>query len=369
MSVSKDKSNLFEGDIYSSIVNSIKIDNIIPKKGIKNSNNICLAAKKHATKEASLDDLINARTVLLLEEPNDGKKVPTYSSYTLCTRSPSFCNNTLCYSHNKMSKDNLKIFTDLKNTIIPEVSHVYYKNMGTRGAKKKNNKSEKNLIKNSNDSFTQNINNILSSGDKKLINILEDCASKINYEFNLNKDSLSSSIKNSKVNANANSNANANTNANSNANSNANANNDSDSDNEEVNFTNNDSENENNNSKDISNIIIKDNDNNSDIDDDLESINNISENNSDDEDGLVAEEIKTINGRKFYVDENSIVYEPIEDSFNVVGNLIIIDKKYKQIEYNNKDYSIFTKEIKNGKEFFKCFLTDKKFDTDMKYFK
>jgi hypothetical protein len=264
-----------------------------------------------------------------------------------------------------MSKENLKIFTDLKNTIIPEMSHVYYKNMGTRGAKKKNNKSEKNLIKNSNDSFTKNINNILSSGDKKLINILEDCATKINYEFNLNKDSLSSSIKNSKVNSNSNANSNSNSNANANSNSNANTNSnndsDNDSDNEEVNFSHNDSENE-NNSKDIANIIIKDND--SDIDDDLESVNNI-----DDEDGLDAEEIQTINGRKFYVDENLIVYEPIEDAFNVVGNLMIVDKKYKQIEYNNKDYSIFTNEIKDGKEFFKCFLTDKKFNTDMKYFK
>jgi len=368
MSVSKgsnnDKSNLFEGDIYSSIVNSIKIDNIIPKKGIKNSNNICIAAKRHSTKESSLDDLKNGRTVVLIKESSDGR-IPTYSSYTLCSRSPTKCNNTLCYSHDKTIKENLKIFKELKdleNTIIPTVNHEYYKNKGERGAKKKNSNLKNNLVKNSNDSSIENINKILSCSDKKLITILEDCARKINNEFDLNKSSLSSSsVTVNKVDTNINVNVN------------------DDSDSEEVNFTNNDSE-------DISNIIIKHNNDNmkQDLDQDLDQDeidedeidedeidedDGVDEDDGIDEDGLDAEEIQTINGRKFYVDENLIVYEPIEDSFNVVGNLIIIDKKYKQIEYNNKDYSIFTKEIKNGKTFFKCFLTDKKFDTDMKFFK
>jgi hypothetical protein len=371
MSVSKDnsnKSNLFENDIYSSIVNSIKNDNIIDKKIKKTSNNICIAAKRHQTKELSMDDLKNGRTVILIKEnTSTNGKLSTYSSYTSCSRRPSQCNNTLCTSHYDIKYKIFKDLIKLNDVIIPTETHEYYKNMGERGAKKKNSNLNNSLINNSNNSSINNINKILLSNDKKLISILEDCASKINSEFELHKDSISSvsgtnsiEIAPNRINSTVNANANANSNANINENV------DNNSDDDEVNFTNNDSEDEtnlsniNNTSKEISNIINKDE---SDTD-------NIDEDENEDEDVIETDEIQTMkNGRKFYVDKNLVVYEPNEGNFDEVGNLMIVNKKYAQIEYNSKNYSIFTNEIRNGIKIFKCFLTDNEFDTNMKLMK
>ena len=94
---------------------------------------------------------------------------------------------------------------------------------------------------------------------------------------------------------------------------------------------------------------------------------NIDENTDDDEEGVECVEIETINGTKFYLDESTKeVYKIVEDQNILVGKLKEVNEKYSQINHKDKKFSIFCEETKGGKTYLKCYLTNKKFDINLK---
>ena len=98
--------------------------------------------------------------------------------------------------------------------------------------------------------------------------------------------------------------------------------------------------------------------------------NNVDEIQNVEEDEIECVEISTINGSSFFLDTSSFdVYKIVEDDNILVGKLKEISEKYSQINYNGKKYSIFCQETSGGKTYLKCYITNKKFDLNLKVLK
>jgi hypothetical protein len=324
------------------VVTHIKEDNIIsPKKGITFK---CCAAVKHTTKEKSLEDLNNGFDVFLIKKETNGKN-EIHTSFVQCSKCPTQEGNTMCHIHTKTNPEKLIKMEDLnKNPTVIKATrdHIYYGDKGIRGAKgnKKNNSRD---IKQP--FSTKNINYILESGNNIIIENLETYAEKLVFKY-INKSKVSSKSnvieksnnelleflekKNEK--------------------NNSNKSEESDNENDSV-----ESDNENNLLQSSHQETI---DENTDDDDEKE---------EEEEEGVECVEITTINGTTFYLDESSNeVYKIVEDENILVGKLKEINQKYSQINHKDKKYSIFCEETKGGKNYLKCYLTDKRFDINLK---
>ena len=98
--------------------------------------------------------------------------------------------------------------------------------------------------------------------------------------------------------------------------------------------------------------------------------NNVDEIQNVEEDEIECVEISTINGSSFFLDTSSFdVYKIVEDDSILVGKLKEINEKYSQINYIGKKYSIFCQETSGGKSYLKCYITNKKFDLNLKVLK
>jgi len=333
-------------DVLLDVVEHIKDDNIISnKKGIKYS---CCAAVKHTTKENSLNDLNKGLTVYLTKKDTTGKN-DIYSSYVQCSKCPTQEGNTMCHIHTKTNPDKLIKMEDLiKNAFKASVDHEYYDNKGIRGAK--GNKKNNNVRDNKQPYSIKNINYILDSDNDTIIRILEQMAQKIVFKY----------ITNSKV-----SKASSNTQSNKELLEFLEKKNEENNSNELVEF---DTEN------DSYELVESETENNLLLSSHQD---NIDENNQDDEDaedeedndeeGVECVEITTINGTTFYLDESSNeVYKIVEDQNILIGKLKEVNEKYFQINHKDKKWSIFSEETKNGKPTLKCYLTNKKFDLNLK---
>lgn len=341
---------IINDNVLLDIVENIIDDNILSKKTIRYN---CCAAVKHTTKENSLNDLNNDLCVFLTRKNTSGKN-PIYSSYVQCSKSPSQNSafpqngeNLFCHIHAKTNPEKIIKMEDLiKDAFKATVTHEYYGDMGIRGAK--GNKKPALLRDTKQPISTQNINNILESGNDILIKNLEQFAQQLIVKsIKSNKVKLPTIVDNS--------------------------NNElldflqeklkPIQKNEIANVQEWESENESvdNNLLQISHQKTIDEVN-------TESNTESNENSDDDdEDNIECIEISSINGSLFLVDEKSMdVYKIIEDEHILIGKLKEISEKYSQINHNNKKYSVFCEETNGGKSYLKCYLTNKKFDLNLK---
>ena len=311
------------------VVTHIKDDNIISNK--KGNTSKCCAAVKHTTKEKSLIDLNNGLTVYLTKKDTTGKN-DIFSSYVQCSKCPTQEGNTMCHIHTKTNPDKLIKMEDLiKSAFKADLEHEYYGDMGIRGAKgnKKNN-----LRDNKQPYSTKNISYILDSGNNIMIENLEQYAEQLVIKYVKSKASKLAKVEKTNELLDFFENKNS------------------------VNETESDVENDSNE------LVESDNENNL-----LHSSHqeNIDENTDDDEEGVECVEIETINGTKFYLDESTKeVYKIVEDQNILVGKLKEVNEKYSQINHKDKKFSIFCEETKGGKTYLKCYLTNKKFDINLK---
>jgi len=319
------------------VVENIIVDNNASKKTIKEK---CCAAVKHTTKENSLNDLNKGYCVYLTEKSTSGKNT-IYSSYVQCSKSP--IQNTgetqknedlFCHIHAKTNPDKIIKMVDLvKNSFKATLNHEYYGDMGIRGAK-----GNKKSIRDTKESVsTKNITYILESGNQSLMKNLEQYAEQLVIKLIKSKQSKAPVITEH-------------------------------SNDELLDFLqNNDSKN--NDSKNESFEIESDNESSS-IDNNLLQLshqNNVDEMENEEEDEIECVEISTINGTIFFLDTSSFdVYKIVEDDNILVGKLKEISEKYSQINYNGKKYSIFCQETSGGKTYLKCYITNKKFDLNLK---
>jgi hypothetical protein len=320
------------------LVKNIKEDNIISNKNCMTFK--CCAAKKHATKEKSLNDLNNGLDVYLNKKKDTTGKNDIFASYVQCSVSTNQEGNSLCHIHLDMKPENLIKFKDLIETATKATpDHEYYCGMGIRGAKG----NKKNSLRDIKQSYsTQNIDYITSSNNIDMIKILETYAKSLVIKH-ITKSNVSSKPKIIEK-----------------------------SNDELLKFL--EKKNENNNSS--NELVESDNENESNELVESDNENNllqsshqetIDENEEDDEEGVECVEITTINGTTFYLDESSTeVYKIVEDENILVGKLKEINQKYSQINHKDKKYSIFCEETKGGKPYLKCYLTDKKFDINLK---
>lgn len=328
------------------VVENIIVDNNASKKTIKEK---CCAAVKHTTKENSLNDLNKGYCVYLTEKNTSGKNT-IYSSYVQCSKSPVQTNgetqkneDLFCHIHAKTNPDKIIKMVDLvKNSFKATLNHEYYGDMGVRGAK-----GNKKSIRDTKESVsTKNITYILESGNQTLMKNLEQYAEQLVIKLIKSKQSKIPVITEN-------------------------------SNDELLEFLqNNNSKNDdakNNDSKNESFEIESDDeslpDNNNNL---LQSShqNNVDEIQNVEEDEIECVEISTINGTSFFLDTSSFdVYKIVEDDNILVGKLKEISEKYSQINYNGKKYSIFCQETSGGKTYLKCYITNKKFDLNLKVLK
>jgi hypothetical protein len=350
----KSEKNEMANNVLLDVVEHIKDDNIISsKKGIKYS---CCAAVKHTTKENSLNDLNKGLTVYLTKKDTTGKN-DVYSSYVQCSKCPTQEGNTMCHIHTKTNPDKLIKMEDLiKNAFKASVEHEYYDNKGIRGAKG----NKKNNVRDNKQQYSiKNINYILDSDNDTIIRILEQMAQKIVFKY----------ITNSKV-----SKSSVNTQSNKELLEFLEKKNGENNSNELVEF------NTENDSYDLvesetepeNNLLLSSHQDNIDEnnEDDEDTEDNQEEDNKEEEEeeeGVECVEITTINGTTFYLDESSNeVYKIVEDQNILIGKLKEVNEKYFQINHKDKKWSIFSEETKNGKPNLKCYLTNKKFDLNLK---
>ena len=348
------------------VVENIIVDNNASKKTIKEK---CCAAVKHTTKENSLNDLNKGYCVYLTEKSTSGKNT-IYSSYVQCSKSPVQTTgetqkneDLFCHIHAKTNPDKIIKMVDLvKNSFKATLNHEYYGDMGVRGAK-----GNKKSIRDTKESVsTKNISYILESGNQTLMKNLEQYAeqlviklikskqSKMPVVIEHSNDELLDFLQNND------------------------SKNELDKSNNLKNDSKNDSKNElknndsNNDSKNESFEIESDDESLSDNNNLLQSShqNNVDEIQNVEEDEIECVEISTINGSSFFLDTSSFdVYKIVEDDNILVGKLKEISEKYSQINYNGKKYSIFCQETSGGKTYLKCYITNKKFDLNLKVLK
>jgi hypothetical protein len=319
------------------VVTHIKDDNIISSK--KGMTLKCCAAVKHTTKENSLIDLNNGLAVYLTKKDTTGKN-DIFSSYVQCSKCPTQEGNTMCHIHTKTNPEKLiKMDELIKTAFKASIEHEYYHDKGIRGAKGNKKNSLRDIIQ---PYSTKNINYILDSGNSIIIENLEAYAEKLVIKY-ITKSKKVSSKSNIVEKSNK----------------------------ELLEFLQKKNEENNSNELEESDIELVESDNENNL---LESShqetideNEDDDDDDDDEEGIECIEIETINGTKFYFDENTMeVYKIVEENNILVGKLKEINEKYSQINHKDKKYSIFCEETKNGKTYLKCYLTGKKFDLSLK---
>jgi hypothetical protein len=225
----------------------------------------------------------------------------------------------MCHIHDKTNSNKLIKMDDLiKNSIKAERDHEYYGDMGIRGAKGKKNNNIRDI---KNPLSTQNINYILDSENNTLIENLEQFAGQLVIRDVKSKASKSDSMKKSND--------------------------------ELLKFL-----------EKKNNIEVSDSDTENNL---LKSSHQEIIDENSDEEGVECVEIKTIKGTTFYLDESSNeVYETIKDENILIGKLKEVNKEYCQIKHKNKKYSIFSEIIYNDKKCLECYLTNDKFDLNLK---
>ena len=336
MSKSKAIKSGKDGDVnvLLDVVEHIKDDNIISNK--KGNMSKCCAAVKHTTKENSLNDLNKGLTVYLSKKETTGKN-DIFSSYVQCSKCPTQEGNTMCHIHTKTNPNKLIQMENLiKIAFKASIDHEYYGDMGIRGAKGNKKNSLRDIKQNCS---TRNIDYILASNNNIIIENLESYAEKlvIKYITKTKKVSAKSNV--------------------------------IENTNELLEFL--EKKNEETNSNELvesdNELVESDNENNLLHSSHQENIDENEEDDDDDDEGIECVEITTINGTMFYLDElSNKVYKIVEDENILVGELKEVNEKYSQINHKDKKYSIFCEETKGGKPYLKCYLTNKKFDINLK---
>lgn len=332
-----------EKNVLLDVVENIIVDNNNSSK--KNIKDKCCAAVNHKTKQNSLDDLNRGCCVYLTEKNTTGKNT-IYSSYVQCNKNKQD-DNLFCHIHANTKPSNLIIMNDLiKYAIQAKKNHEYYSKKdqeyyddkeirGTKG-KKKLIRDMKELVS------TKNITYILESDNNSLMKNLEQYAEQLVIKLIKSKQSKTPVITEH-------------------------------SNDELLEFLHNKNNELKNDSVKNDSFEVESEDESSSVDNNLleSSHQNIVEmNNVEEEDEIECVEISTINGTIFFLDTSSFdVYKIIEDENILVGKLKEISEKYSQINYNGKKYSIFCQETSGGKTYLKCYITNKKFDSNLKLLK
>jgi len=320
--------------VYHDVANSI----LTSAKNKKGTSLQCCAAVSHQTKAKSYSDLIRGTPVYIRKKLTNGK-VNIYESYSQCSKSPTKEGCTMCHIHSKMGPDKIVRMEDLADAERATSIHEYYGDMGVRGAKS----TKKDPVKISTEVIQTNlslptfISKIISSGNKHLINQLEEHAEKLICHLMMNVSPSQPTLTKPVINS------------------------------VPVLKTVVEDEHEEDNVK----IDLTEEDN---VEIDLTETSNQEEennenNNNEEDDALDCVEISTITGREFYLDEKSKdVYENINDEFVQVGILREVNERYSQINYKSKKYTVI-RNNNNSNGVYTCYITNNKFDEKMNIMK